>query len=576
MLRTEQDRIKNLGAFETPKNIARFLATWAIRSPDDEVLDPGAGAGIFVEAALERLKELGKPLGDALRQIYAVELDNERHADLSAKLRDRYRLQDTSHILREDFFNIAPSTDLSPEMSRALRVDAVVGNPPYVERARLRNVRAIQRKVLSGLRERVPIHSVTDMYAYFILHSTSFLRDQGRLAFIVSDTWLSMDFGKPIKEFLVKNFELKAIVGFDKRVFPDVLVRAILLLMEKKIQLNPQTRIAFIQLRSHEAIEKLHLILNGTSDGNGWAKVVRVQQTSLAPNESWSKYLKGSKIYFRVLQKPRMTTLGNLAHVSIGLQTLRREFYMFDPEKAQQYGIESRFLEPIVVSPRVAPHLIQNKDDVFNYVLYCDLPEDKLRGTRLFDYIKLAEQQTTTPRGKRTIVKGIHNLPRIKKAGRVPWYNLKGEIERRCRGEILIPRRLYKKFLVVWNKAGVVANEDFINVHPKDPLSVQALLAVLNSSIGELVSRVHGQLYGGGVFDLRPDDVRGLPVMNVEQLNLEEKTRLEKAYSDFVETGDRGPIDKVVNELLSLSEQEAERLRNEIEDLRSLSEISKG
>jgi len=140
----------------------------------------------------------------------------------------------------------------------------------------------------------------------------------------------------------------------------------------------------------------------------------------------------------------------------------------------------------------------------------------------------------------------------------------------------LVPRRLYKKFVVVWNKAGVVANEDFINVHPKDPLSVQALLAILNSSVGELVSRVHGQLYGGGVFDLRPDDVKGLPIMNIEQLNLEEKTRLEKAYSGFIETGDRGLIDEVVNELLGLSEQQMKRLNNEIEDLRSLSEISKG
>jgi len=139
-----------------------------------------------------------------------------------------------------------------------------------------------------------------------------------------------------------------------------------------------------------------------------------------------------------------------------------------------------------------------------------------------------------------------------------------------------MPRRSYKRFIVVWNRAGLVANEDFVNIHPKNPQSVQALLAILNSNVGELVSRVHGQLYGGGVFDLRPDDVRELPILNVEELTPDERTRLEKAYAYFLESGHRNQIDEVVNELLRLTEHEVKRLKNEIEDLRLLSEISKG
>jgi hypothetical protein len=414
------------------------------------------------------------------------------------------------------------------------------------------------------------------MYAYFILHSASFLKDEGRLAFIVSDTWLSMDFGSPIKEFLKGNFELKAIVGFDKRVFWEVLVRAVLLLAQKCKHPNPENQVAFVQLRSHEAIGKLPSILDGISNGDGWAKIARVKQSSLIASESWSKYLKGSKIYFQVLENPRIVRLGNVAHVNIGLQTLRRDFYILDPEKAQRLGIESRFLEPIVLSPRESPPAILDKSELRTYVLFCDLPKDTLIGTKLLDYIESAERKTVTPRGKRTKVRGIDSLPRIKKAGRIPWYNLKREIERRCRGEILIPRRMYKRSAVFWNKAHVAANENFIIVQPENPASSQALLAVLNSSIGELVRRVHGQLYGGGVYDLRPDDVRGLPILDVRKLKPTERAQLEKAYSDFLQTASTKAIDGVVDDLLGLTDKQIQRLQDEIEDLRSLSEISKG
>jgi adenine-specific DNA-methyltransferase len=51
---------KDLGAVFTPSHIAEFLVRWAIRSPGDAVLDPGAGEGAFLLTAFERLKELAK------------------------------------------------------------------------------------------------------------------------------------------------------------------------------------------------------------------------------------------------------------------------------------------------------------------------------------------------------------------------------------------------------------------------------------------------------------------------------------------------------------------------------------
>lgn len=576
MLDSETERTKNLGAFCTPREIAYFLAEWAIRKPSDRVLDPGAGTGIFVEAALERLAALGKQPADALSQIYAVELDKRRYHQLLLNVAEKFGLEKWDNAIQSDFFDVKPAVSAFAKGLKLVEMDAAIGNPPYIERQRLRNVSTTQRKVVGALEHDVRLHRVTDIYGYFILHATSFLKEGGRLAFIVSDTWLSMDFGKSLKGFLLASFEPKAIVGFDKRVFSNALVRAVLLLVERRKRPNPENSVTFIQLRSHEAVGKLHSVLTGGSEGNGWAKVVKVGQTFLDPNESWSKYLKGSKVYFKVAENSRVTKLGEIATVNIGVQTLRKDFYVFDRERAVRSGIESAFLEPILFSPREAPYIVRTKTEASGHLLYCDLPKDKLRGTRLLEYIELAEKRKITPRGKPTAVRGVHNLPRIKKAGRNPWYNLKPEVERRCRGSVLVPRRFYRKFYVTWNKAGVVANEDFINVYPKDSSSVQALLAVLNSSVTELVCRVQGQLYGGGVLDLRPDDVRSLLALDLRVLSVQDKQRLEEAYQKFVETSNRDAIDTVTTELLGLSEEDIARLSNELNDLRALSETSKG
>src|SRR5437879_12199973 len=50
---------KTIGAFYTAEPIARFLVEWAIRGPNESVLDPSCGDGAFVGAAATRLAELG-------------------------------------------------------------------------------------------------------------------------------------------------------------------------------------------------------------------------------------------------------------------------------------------------------------------------------------------------------------------------------------------------------------------------------------------------------------------------------------------------------------------------------------
>ena len=59
---------KARGAFFTPRPITRFIADWALRSPEDTVLEPSSGDAAFLVAAVDRLKSIGadRPVVDGV------------------------------------------------------------------------------------------------------------------------------------------------------------------------------------------------------------------------------------------------------------------------------------------------------------------------------------------------------------------------------------------------------------------------------------------------------------------------------------------------------------------------------
>jgi tRNA1(Val) A37 N6-methylase TrmN6 len=564
-------RQKELGAFYTPEKIADFLVKWAVRSPTDLVLDPGAGEGVFFKLALKRLMDLGATLPDSLNQVYGVEIDRNAFLNLKDFIIKTYP-KATPRILNANFFDIIPEENGVP------MVDVVVGNPPYIERQRLSDITEIRQKIFRGMTGIERISGLTDIYGYFLLHSSRFLKPGGRLALIISDTWLDMDFGKEIKEFLKKFFRIKAIIGFDKRVFPRALVRTVLLLAEKTKtgEHTSENKVLFIRLKEPSEVDGLIELLQ-QNGGRENLRVLEIPQEKLRLSEPWSVYLKMPLIYFKLLNNPLITRLSRLAKVNIGLQSLKKDFFIMDEILAKERRIEPEYLERIAVSPRDVPLVINSRDDVRHFVLYCDKPKEHLVGTNLLRYIEKAEKKPATPRGKKLIVVGYHNIPRIKKSGRNPWYNVKTEIDKRCRAPILIPRRGYHRFFVVWNKANVAVNENFICVTPFDPCLVTPLLSVLNSSIMELILRVSAHLYGGGVYYLRPEDVKNLPVLDISKISAQELEALHKAYEAFIATkGDRTEIDKCLAKILGLTLEDEKQIEIDLKDLKELSLTSKG
>jgi hypothetical protein len=266
------------------------------------------------------------------------------------------------------------------------------------------------------------------------------------------------------------------------------------------------------------------------------------------------------------LRQAPLTPLSNVAESRIGLQTFAKGFYVLTSEDADGWEIEPRYRLPILFSPRELTDPLVDDAGQLRYVIFaCDQPLERLGGTAAERYIRQGMRSVVPVRGKDELVRGYHQAPRLLRAGRDPWYNIRTEIMRRGTYPILLPRRVFRSYLVAHNRAGVVANEDFIELRPWDgEQTVLALLAFLNSSFGEFLLRSHSFQYGGGVFNLNPGPVRDIPVLNAGALPAVGLAELAGAWIAFVADyagGDaRHALDRKVGDVLDLSSSLQQRV----------------
>jgi hypothetical protein len=162
----------------------------------------------------------------------------------------------------------------------------------------------------------------------------------------------------------------------------------------------------------------------------------------------------------------------------------------------------------------------------------------------------------------------------VGKTRRKPWYNLLGDLDRRGTAPILLPRRIYQRYQVVWNQIGWVAGENFIEITPKAAVPLLPLLAILNASAMEMAVRANAHVYGGGVYNLSPGRMGEVPVIDVRQLSAAVLHRLEEAYRQFVfsKGKERAALDATVMESLGFPATFLSTIRTALERMQALSD----
>ena len=175
--------------------ILNYMTNMLHFHPQDTILEPCGGDGVFVDKILEK---------SPTSNIFIYELN----PDAVGNLRTKYK-KDSNVFVKET------DTLLDNEVvSCTHRFDKIIGNPPYGARNDDQKKAALNR-LYADLYTK-------ESYTLFLYACTRCLNENGELSFIIPDTFLSLHRHLAIRKFLLTNTQIRELALFPSSFFPGV------------------------------------------------------------------------------------------------------------------------------------------------------------------------------------------------------------------------------------------------------------------------------------------------------------------------------------------------------------------
>lgn len=331
------------GQHYTSEDLVDVVNAFCIRSGTDIVLDPACGSGSFLVRACERKAWLDSSQSHQARleQIYGADiaLFAAHLATLNLAARDVREEENYPRIARRNFFEVTTDTPFCriPAGLRGERrlddvllprLNAIVGNPPYVRqelitRRSQKGVKPMQAKEdLQELCSRawpgLKLSGRSDLHCYFWPAATRFLVEDGWFGFLVSSSWLDVEYGFDLQAWVLSNFKLHAIIESTcEPWFEDARVKTCAVILQRcdNAEERMSNLVKFVRLRSplaailgprpdenarQKAAEKFRkAILSAKADesGENWRIIVKRQ------SDLWQEGLRAGQLFARKAQR---------------------------------------------------------------------------------------------------------------------------------------------------------------------------------------------------------------------------------------------------------------------------------
>jgi len=638
-----------LGQYFTNPDIVDLILRFALRHEDEKVFDPGCGAGTFLVRAYQHKKLMNPMLThqDIIPTLWGNDIAKfpAHLATINLAIADLSSSKNYPRIVRKDFFEWLPGKIALPESSRKVFLenlgkdekaeiipkyfDCIVGNPPYT---RQEEITAISKKdkeykenlIAQALNDEAGKKTATlskraGLHAYFFVHGTKFLKNGGRFGFIVSNSWLDVDYGKGLQEHFLNNYKIKAIIESKvERWFQEADVNTSIVLLEKASAAKDKKErdenlIRFVYLKKPlryfiplmprrdgqiaEHLERRKGIDNlldtvffqdrfyENDDFRVFPKKQKElweegfdEETQKYEGSKWGKYIRAPEIFFTILEKAKdkLVPLKEVADVKFGIKTGANEFFYLTEEQIKKWKIEKEFWmhqengrwipNYVIKSPRECKSIVVKPEELKYRVLMIHKDRGQLKRTNVLKYIKWGES------------KGFHKRPTC--ASRKNWWDLE-----EIKGDLLCMMSINDRF-VFWENHGAYIDARLYSIIPTRKLvketPVGNLAAVLNSTLTFLFNEMWGRVnLGEGVLDVKVYEYQQMPIVKSNLLDkLPQLDRpllpvfdeigartLQEVSLDKVKP-DRRELDKIVmGEILGLSDEEQLEVYRAVVDL---------
>lgn len=479
----------NLGQYFTNPDVVDLILRFCLLHEDDKVLDPACGAGTFLVRAYQHKRLMNQYLSheDILATLWGNDIAKfpAHLATINLAINDLGVDRNYPNILQEDFFALRVGAEgFDPEKWRQGRArtlgleerevtyprwfEAIVGNPPYTRQEEIAEIvpkdaeykeRLIQNALAANGKPLAQIGKRAGIHAYFFVHGYKFLREGGRFGFIVSNSWLDVDYGKGLQEFFLQHYKIVAIIESKvERWFEEADINTCIVLLQKcadeRERAENLARFVYLkkplrhfippaqdmwekQLERLNAMDKLkrtilahnafyendELRIYPKSQRELWAEGWDAEGQAYA-GAKWGKYLRAPQIFFTILDRCRdkLVPLKEVAEVRFGIKTGANEFFYLTEEEIQRRGIEREFWmhqdergewvpNYVIKSPRECKSIAVRPEELKYRVLMIHKDREELRDTNVLRYIQEGER------------KGFHKRPTCASRGE-RWYDL--------------------------------------------------------------------------------------------------------------------------------------------------------
>lgn len=511
---------KSNGVFYTPILIVQYIIDEFNFDETSKVCDLSCGCGIFLIETLKKIhKKNKKNMIDIIeKNIYGYDISDESLLNTKILL--------ILVALVEGFdkekikFNLYQKNSLELIDSK-LKFTHIIGNPPYV---RSKHIEPSSRNLI---KEKFPLSNVgnNDLYLTFLELSFNLLEKEGKIGYIIPNSYFNTIYGRNIREFLFKNKFIDKIVDFKShQIFKDCLTYTCISIFSNK----PNAEVNYVLLNHTDELKKI--------TKSSFSKI---------------KYIDLNKDKFRFFEKKQLNNIFKIENsgkllsefnISTGIATLKNNLYLLSEKEkkgdfyiknfaGKEYLIESKITKEVIKINRI------NSDaDIKNNILRIIYPY-KYDSNNVVSLNEI-ELKTNYPQCYKYLLSIKKELMKRDK-GKITkrnWfeYGRTQNLKLSTSTKILVPSIAKKPKFIFCNKKDILFCEGY-TLEPNN-YNKELLLKVLNSNIMDYYIKQTSRVYSCDYFGYSKSFIKNFSIPNLSKKEIDflRKTSDSKEIDDFL------------------------------------------
>lgn len=474
-----KEYLKEYGQFFTDKRIVDFMVQWACKGASN-VLDPAVGNNIFLMSCKKNfpaIKTNGYEIDKNILQFF----NNTNN----------YNILNSDYLLSE----------------WETKFDAIVCNPPYKKFQYIKNRDMILNNIL--VNTQISLSGYTNLYIYFLLKSIFQLSTKGKLAYIVPSEFLNSKYGNKIKEFLISQKLLFAIINLENNneVFDNAVTTSCIILINKE----SKNSVMFFNIKNLDDLKKLDF-------RNRHIQPLLVNYSKLINTDKWRNYLSNKKAN---LNFKNLKLVSDFCRVTRGIVTGANDYFCLSKNKINNYQIPNECLTKCICKSEDVSGVFFEENDFNklcqnNKIVYL-LKANNDNTSKILHYINIGEKT------------GINNkyIP----AHRKHWYS----IEQKQSAPIWVSSAYRKTMKFIRNLANISNLTTFHSVFVNENYvqDTNLIFCYFITPTAQRILSENRKEMGNGLNKFQPNDLNFSQMLDISIIKKEDKYRIEKIYKEL-------------------------------------------